>query len=339
MQGGDQHLALADASPHQAVHAVHGLREGGVVDHEIAELEILVEAEALGGSPQTLQPQLVGQLAEGDIAAALEGVLQIQGAMGGIARAYDAPALVGPFPGAAERLAGDAGVVLQGRGQRDDLEHRSGGVQPLQAAVQVGGVLHAGGGMAVQVVGVVAGHGHHGQDLAGFVVHHAHRAPVAPGEFIGDVSLQGSVHGDLDAAAYVALAVEQLAQPVHQRGGDVQQRGGVEGLDAGAAHAGGVAHGLGQRPAGGGVLRVLAGAVLGGGGQQVARAVGDVAPDAVGGPQAAVAHVGGPYAALGEHRHGEPGGQPHEHDHHQGADQAHVSAKLLHAITIFYDEE
>ena len=227
---------------------------------------------------------------------------------------------------------GDAGVVAQGRGQRDDLEHRAGGVQPLQAAVQVGGVLHAGVGVAVQVVGVVAGHGHHGQDLAGPVVDHAHRAPVALGEFVGDVGLQRTVHGDADAAAHVALAFEQLAQPVHQRGGDVQQRGGVEGLDAGAAHAGGIAHGLGQGPAGGGVTGVLAGAVLGGGGQQVAGTVGDVAPDAVGGPQAAVAHVGGPYAALGEHRHGKPGGQPHEHDHHQSADQAHVSPEFLHAF-------
>ena len=193
--------------------------------------------------------------------------------------------------------------------------------------------------MAVQVVGIVAGHGDHRQDLAGLVVGHAHGAPVALGKFVGDIRLQGAVHGDLYAAAHVALAGEQLAQPVHQRCGDVQERCRVEGLDAGAAHAGGVAHGLGQGPAGGGVFRVLAGAVLGGGGQQVAVPVGDVPPQAVGGPQAAVAHVRGPDAALGEHRHGKPGRKADEHDDYQRADQAHVSSELLHAITFQINEE
>ena len=252
--------------------------------------------------------------------------------MGGVARADDATALVFPGAGAGEGLVEDVHVVGDGRGQRDDLEHRAGGIQPLQTAVQVGGVLHLGVAAHGQVVGVVIGHGNHGQDLAGLVVDDAHRAPVPGGEFAGDPGLQRAVHGDLDAAAHVLGTAEQLVQPADQPGGDVQQRGGVEGLDAGA-HAGGVAHGLGQGPAGGGVLRILPGTVLGGGGQQVAVPVGDVAPQAGRGPKAAVAHVAGPDAALGEHRHGEPGGQAHEQDHHQRSDEAHVAAKLLHEIT------
>ena len=81
----------------------------------------------------------------------------VKGAVGGAAGADDMPALILPLAGAAEVLARHVGIVGQGRGQGDDLEHGAGGVQALEAAVQVGGVLHLGLRAPGQRVGVVGG--------------------------------------------------------------------------------------------------------------------------------------------------------------------------------------
>ena len=334
MQRGHQHLALADAGPDQAVHVAHLLREGGVVHHEVAELEVFVEAEGLGGGAQAIRAQLVGQLAEGHVAALGESLLQRHVAVGGAAaHADDAAALVLPGARAGEDLVEHAGIVVQRACQGHDLEHRAGGVETLQTAVQVGGVGHALLAVAGDGVGIVVGQGNHGQNLAGLVVGHAHRAPVAAGEGGGDGGLQLRVHGDLHAGANVPRVVEQLAQPVGEAGGEIQQRGGEEGLHARAGHARRVAHGLRKRPSGGGVLQIHALALLIGGGQHHAVAVGDVAAIRRAAGQPGIVHVRGPDVALGVHGHAVPRARADEQHHEQRADDAHVAPQLLHRRT------
>ncbi|MEE0875883.1 MAG: hypothetical protein UIH18_01175, partial [Fibrobacteraceae bacterium] len=45
----------------------HVIGEGGIVQYDIGELEVLVQAENFGGGAQSVLAQLVGQFAEGDV--------------------------------------------------------------------------------------------------------------------------------------------------------------------------------------------------------------------------------------------------------------------------------
>ena len=92
---GGQHLALPHARPHQAADAVH-VRKGRIVNHEIAKLEIFVEAEFFRRGAQAFFPELVGELAEGDVAALGKGGHQIDLAMHRASGADDGAALVIP---------------------------------------------------------------------------------------------------------------------------------------------------------------------------------------------------------------------------------------------------
>ena len=95
LRGGED-FALPHARPDQAAGVFDALREDGVVDHEIAELEVLVEAEVLRRGAQALDAELVGELAEGDVAALGEGGDEIHFPMHRAAGADDGAALVIP---------------------------------------------------------------------------------------------------------------------------------------------------------------------------------------------------------------------------------------------------
>ena len=328
-----EHFALPHARPDQAADIGDALRKDGVVDHKIAELEIFVEAEILRRGAQALDAKLVGELAEGDVAALGKGGHQIDLAMHRASGADDGAALVIPRAGAEELLIEHIGVGLDGRGERDDLERGAGHVEALQTAVQKGGIgdVVALGGAVEQVGGIVVRLGNPGKHFAGPVVDDADRAVLALGEDGGDVGRQFPVDGQLDAGTDALLAGKGRAQAVEERTGDVEERRGIVVFHARAAHAHLVADTLRKGAAARFVGQVLARAVRSGMGQQVAVAVGDVAHVGGGAVGAGVVGVRGPDAALRVDRIAIPGAQSDEEADDERADEAHLAAQFFHS--------
>ena len=107
-----QHGALPDARPDEVGRVADLGRELRIVQCKVAELEVFVEAQRLRRLAEPLEAELIGELAEGQVAAARERRLEVDRAVGGSARADDAAALVRPFAGADERLAEHVRVCL-----------------------------------------------------------------------------------------------------------------------------------------------------------------------------------------------------------------------------------
>ena len=302
------------------------------IEEEIAEKKIVVEAEILGDRLHIALAQLIAQLGECHVAALRKGRFEIDFAVRlSAAQAGDRPAAEILRAGADERAVEQPGQIVQRRGQRHDLEHRAGGIEPLQAAVEIRRVGHA----RAQPRRIVFGHGHHGENLAGLVVHDNRSAVIARGEGARDHARELRVYCQLNVVAARGLSAQPRPRAVDDRAGHAHQRAGEECLHARAGHAHCVAHSLRDGEADrhvGGILPLARRVRIG---QHIAVAVGDRShgDGLFRVVEARVVAAHRPARALRERRIAEPAAGAYEQAQYQRADQAHISSDFLHAAS------
>ena len=332
VQRHDSQAALSDARPRELARFLDVAREQRLVDDQVVEQEIAVEAHFFGGGAQLVRAQLHRQLAKGDVAGPGERLLEGNCAVAlavGVGQAVFVVDLVGAL--AVEGALGDAGDVLQRAGERHDLEYGARGVASLRGAVEQHAVVHLEVLELFGVFGVVLGAGIEREHLAGLIVDDRDRAVVLVGEHVRDVGLQIGVDGERDVAAF-ALLLEDLRRAVEYVGIEAQQVGGEEGLRAGRHLGIGVADYVGDGPARVAGGRVDAAAIGVAGDEHGSVAIEQVACDhrLFGGVQAGVIGGGEPAAAVGIDGVEEIAAQRREHRQHHAQHGTCVLFELLH---------
>ena len=328
-----EHAPLTDGRPRQILGAqvVDGV--AGIVDDQIAEHEVPVEAHLLRRIAQHLIAEILRERGEGRVAGARECVGQ--GLHPVRAAVCDGVVAHGIIARAVKREIVQIGQIFQRGGQRHDFERRAGRIQSLRRAVdeRARSLVRQ---RRIHVRRVELRHGDHRQNLVRLVIEHDDRAALARGELLADVA--GEPLGDRqpDVVAALGRAGKGVGQPLEDAGAEAQQKLRVERVRAGGDLAAAVADHLTDRLARRRAAVVAPPAVLIRIGQHRAVPVGQRAHDDMPllAADARVIGVRDPAPAVEIDGVAEIRDHQREHQHQQQRQQVHAPLDNLDKITL-----
>ena len=241
MQRRCQNAPLTDCRPSQILRAqvVDGI--AGIVDNQVAEHEILVEAHLLRRLAEHFIAQILRQRGKGCVARVRERIGQALHAMcASVCHGIAADRII------ARAVKGEVVQIRQvfQRGRHGhDFECRAGRIKPLRCAVDqcARGFIRQ---CRIHVRRVELRHGHERQNFVGLVIQHDDRAALIAGKLFADIAREPLGDGQFHIISALCRAGKGIGKPLEDARAEAEQILRVERIRAGGYLAAAVADDL-----------------------------------------------------------------------------------------------